>query len=377
MRAIEFMRPHLLGARFEGKSIPLEVLRDLSVLQEMIIEVAKWQFLSEHSDRKRSPRGFAEGVEIRLTNVEDGSAIPILTLFLASQALPTFEPNLPYFEKARELIVSAVYAAEHEQAITEHLPEKFLSYFDTMGRSLRDGEAVEFSTKAHPTPAHLNKETRRRLVLASPRAQKLTEETVVRGLIPEADQEAMSFQIQLPDGHKIKAPLNEQHREIIIDAFNGYRDSARVMIQSMGLFDRQNRLVEIQSIEHVTPLDPLDPVSRLEELRCLKSGWLDGRGEALSSEGIDWLITNLECHFFYEEIKLPHLYPTLNGGIQAEWNLAQKDMSLEIDLITHRASWHSLHLLSVEEEYRDLNLDEEDAWVWLSEQIARLSGGES
>ncbi len=39
MTTIEFMRPRFQGARFEGRCIPLEVLRDLAVLEEMVIEV--------------------------------------------------------------------------------------------------------------------------------------------------------------------------------------------------------------------------------------------------------------------------------------------------------------------------------------------------
>ena len=35
----EFMRPRLTGIRFEGKAIPLEFLKDLAVLEEMIINV--------------------------------------------------------------------------------------------------------------------------------------------------------------------------------------------------------------------------------------------------------------------------------------------------------------------------------------------------
>ena len=57
-----FLEPRLVGALFEGHAIPLEVLKDLAVLQDMIVEVAKWKFLQVNPDRKRSPRGFADGI---------------------------------------------------------------------------------------------------------------------------------------------------------------------------------------------------------------------------------------------------------------------------------------------------------------------------
>jgi hypothetical protein len=36
-----FLTPRLVGDRFEGHAIPLEVLKDFAVLEEMIVEVAK------------------------------------------------------------------------------------------------------------------------------------------------------------------------------------------------------------------------------------------------------------------------------------------------------------------------------------------------
>ena len=59
---VEFLNPRLVGDRFADHAIPLEVLKDLSALEELIVEVAKWHFLQENSERKRIPKGFAEEV---------------------------------------------------------------------------------------------------------------------------------------------------------------------------------------------------------------------------------------------------------------------------------------------------------------------------
>jgi len=68
MSTLEFLKPKLIGPRFEEHAIPLEILKDLAALEEMIIEVAKWKLLQEHPDRKRVPRGFTQGIELRLTD---------------------------------------------------------------------------------------------------------------------------------------------------------------------------------------------------------------------------------------------------------------------------------------------------------------------
>jgi len=377
MRTVEFLRPRLCGTRFEGAAIPLEVLKDLAVLEEMVIEVAKWRFLQEHPDRRRSPRGFTDGIELKLTGVEEGSTVPVISLVVDSLNLPGMSPpNQVYFEQAREAIVCAIAAAEQNQTVVSHLPEECLGYFDRIGRSLRDGESIEFTTPSHTTPARLTKETRRSLVLASSRVRELTEEATLRGSIPEADQDDMTFELQLIDGHKVTGPMPDQHLDTIIEAFNGYRRGTRVLLQGIARYNRQNRLLGLESIEHISLLDPLDVPARLDELRGLRDGWLEGKGVAPCHEGLDWLAASFD-RYFPEDLPLPHVYPTAEGGVQAEWSLASNEVSIEVDLATHRGEWHWLDLTSDAKDLRALTLDDDEAWAWVVTEIRRMAGGEA
>lgn len=370
-----FLRPRLTGARFEGGAVPLEFLKDLAVLEEMIVEVAKSEFFKDHPDRQRSPRGFTEGIELKLTGIEESSAIPVISLAVAPVTL--FPPeNQAYFERARDSIVSAIDAAEQNQPITNHLPEKSLGYFDRLGRSLRDGEAMEFTTSGRERPARLTRETRRRLLLASSRMKELTDETSVRGSVPEADQDNMTFEVQLIEGRRLKAPLDPQHFDTILEAFNNYQTGARVLLQGIGRFNRNERLLRFDSIEHVTILDSLDIPARLDELRLLKDGWLEGSGKAPSHEGLEWL-AKVFSQQYPDDLSLPFLYPTAEGGVQAEWTLAPAEMTLDIDLETRHAEWHALDTKTDAEDARELNLGEADDWLWLTAEIRRLEGGAS
>ncbi len=370
----EFLRPRLRGARFKGGVIPLEVLRDLAVLEEMLIEVAKWKFLEANNGRRRTPRGFGDKVELKLVGIEDGSAIPVLAIAFAGAYLPNMDPMLPHFEAARDAIVAAIGAAEQKATVAGYLPEKTLAYFDRFGRSLRDGESMEFQTPAHPAVARLTKESRRRLVLAAPSAQGLTEDVTQRGLIPEADQEAMTFHLLLSDGRKVKARMEGQVTEAVLEAFNGFRSGVRVAVKGVGKFDRQNHLQGLESVEHVTVLDPLDVPARLDELRTLKDGWLDGKGFAPRAAGLDWLATAFEQHY-PGDLALPRLFPTAEGGIQAEWSLSTQELSLEIDIQRRMAEWHSLDVQSGADAERPLNLDCGEDWQWLAGEIRRTPGG--
>ena len=373
MKAKPFLRPRLTGARFEGKAIPLELLKDLAVIEEMIVEIAKSEFLQDHPDRKRSPRGFTEDVALKLTAVEEGSAIPHISLFVANAALFPSDSEV-YFERARDSVINAISAAEKHQGITDHLPEKSLGYFDRIGRSLRDGEAMEFELPDGAGVARLTKETRRNLLLASAKVKELTDEVTIRGLVPEADQADMSFEVQLVDGRKIKAPLDTQHLDTVLDAFNGYQAGARVLLQGVGRFNRNERLLRMDSVEHINLLDPLDVAARLDEIAMLNDGWLEGRGLAPSKDGLAWMSEAFAKHY-PDELPLPCVYPTPEGDLQMEWALGSAEVSLEIELKTHRASWHMLDHQTESETTRHLQLDSADDWAWIVSEVQRLADG--
>ncbi len=377
MTTVEFLSPRLCGKRFEGAAIPLEILKDLAVIEEMVVEVAKWRYLENNPKRKRIPRRFTEGIELKLTRVDEGSTIAVITMMVTSLYLPTIpSPTQMYFEEAREAIVSAIEAAEHNQPVSQFLPVDSFVYFDRFGRSLREGESIEFTTPSHPNPARLTRDSRRRLVLAPSSVNELTEEVVLRGSIPEANQDNMTFELKLSDGHKVKGPLPEQHLDTILKAFTGYRCGIRVFLQGIGRYNRQNRLLGFESIEHISLLDPLDVPARLDEFRSLKNGWLEGKGLPPSHTGLEWLSLSFD-HLYPEDLSLPYLYPTEDGGIRAEWSLGMSEVSLDVNLETHHGYWHKLNLESDLDEEEHLDLDDNAGWDWIITQIRSMGGDEA
>lgn len=375
MTAETFLSPRLVGERFAGHAIPLELLKDLAVLEEMVVEVAKWHYLNDHPERKRTPRGFTDGVALKLTDVSEGSAIPRIALFVTAAAGLFPAENEECFQKARGSIVAAINAAEHGESITEHLADSHLAYFDRIGRSLRDGEDIEFDYENSERPARLNKTTRRRLTLASAGIEELTEEITVRGMIPEADQRKSQFELEFIDGRRVKAPLESQHHDDVLEAFNGYREGVRVSLQGVGRFNRTERLLAIESVEHISVLESTDIAARLDEFRLLRNGWLNGKGLAPSEVGLDWLTGQIES-LYPEELPTPFLYPTAEGGIQVEWTIGVHEVSLEISLADHNGEWHALNLDTQDDFDRELNLDERQNWEWIAGQIRDLEGAD-
>ena len=371
MRIQQFLSLRLTGDRFAEHSIPLDFLKELPVLNEMIVEAAKLKFLEDHPDRQRSPRGFTEGFELKLTTIKEGSAVLEIGLGTTTNTLFPTE-NQTYLENALDVVVNTIAAAEHNEAITGLVPERMLSYFDRLGRGLRDGEAIEFTTASRRTPAKLTKETRQRLVLRSPEIKEPTQETSTLGTVPEADQDTMTFEIQLLNGQKMKAPIAPQHFGTVMEAFKGYQEGMRFRFEGIGRFSRNWQHLGFDSIEHISALDPLDVSTRLDELRQLKNGWLEGEGLALSGHGLDWLSSTFD-NLYDGELPLPYLYPTEEGGIHAEWSLRGRDINLKIDLSTHKAEW--LWFEGDAEDAQEVNLDDTETWRWIADEIRQATQG--
>jgi hypothetical protein len=373
MTSEPFLKPRFTGARFDGGAIPLEVLADFAALSEMILEVAKWRYREDHPKRKRVPRGFNDGVFLTLTGLEKGSEIPVISLVI-STTTTLFPPEAQtYFEEARLAVVSAVGAAEHNRTITEFLPPKLLGYFDRFGRNLAEGEAIEFADEKLKRTVRLTKATRRKLILASS-ADVLTEETSVHGVVHEFDQRTRTFQITRPDESVLRdLPAKGPHYDTVLEASNGFRDKVHVRVHGVGRFDRHNRLESMEEVESVVILDPLDVKVRIDELKQLRGGWLDGKGIPPKHDGLNWLGDSFET-YFTGDVPFPYLFPTPEGRILAEWDCKPWSPSLEIDLSIKNAEWHALNIETDHEEEKRLDLSLPEDWSWLAERIRALAG---
>lgn len=120
-------------------------------------------------------------------------------------------------------------------------------------------------------------------------------------------------------------------------------------------------------------LHALDIPARLDEFRDMKDGWLEGEGVAPSLEGLDWLATGFD-RYFPDDLPLPYLYPTPEGGVQAEWSLSENEISLEIDLVTHQGAWHRLEMNTHADDVQELKLDD-NGWAWIVAEIRKMVEG--
>ncbi len=115
--------------------------------------------------------------------------------------------------------------------------------------------------------------------------------------------------------------------------------------------------------------------SQLDQLRLLKDGWLEGEGLSPTETGLDWLQDAFDRHL-PGAAPLPHLYPTETGGVQAEWSIGPKEITFELNLVTHSGAWHTLDTETGEVEERILNGDDSSDWKWLARRIEAMLADE-
>ena len=236
------------------------------------------------------------------------------------------------------------------------------------------GESADFSVPSSGASASLDQDRRRRLVSLS-HLREFTDEFTLRGLVPEMDQDRMSFELQPACGSKVGVSLSPLHSEIVREAFNSYKssDPIGVLVSGIGLFGMARQFQSWESVADILPLDPLDVLFRLDGFRNLKDGWMDGDGVAFAQDGLDWLSREFDLCYPLG-VDLPYTYPTAESGVQFEWSLPPRDVSLEVDLMARSGSWHWVDLVTRVSDSGKMDPADPAAWVSFVTDVLGVGG---
>ena len=367
-----FMRVRLRGGRFKEAGLPFPVLGDLAHLQSMVVEIAKWRF-REKRGRSRSPSGFDQ-VYLKITGLRGGSSFKVD--LGTTRPVPEGEPipNREYFEEAGSLLVetieSAGRGAEHPNA---RLPARYMGYFNHIGRSLLNDEAVEVAV-AGGRPARLTQKSRAALVRRS--ANDLMRDITVRGMVTEADQKDMTFRLQQIHGAQVDCSFPERYGDAVIGALASCKNRkgsnrALVRVRGTGAYGKSGRLLRVDPVTSVEPLDPMDVDARLDGFRNLRDGWLEDGGAAPDHAELDWL-ADVFGKYHPAGMPLPRTYPMADGGVSLEWSFGEREADVEIDLKSRTGEWCVFNGGTKEcEEDKEVKLDD-PGWRQIFDDLRRL-----
>lgn len=358
----DFLRPRLVGGRFEEHSLPLDVLKDWTAFEELVIEIAKDIYLKENRDRKRTPRGFTDDFSLRLSAVEPGSAIPVLKRHFSGERLPFSD----LFDRAFALVQASIMAVNMGQAVPEEFPREYLGYFNRFGSSLREGERIEWTAPGAAMPTVYDRTTRKKLVLTGAKSYQTAAD--LRGWITEVNAEKNSFTIKVIGGPKLFGNYPRELAKRVLDALSEFQrdkfQSCKVLVRGQVDYDLNDQPVKVAETQHIELLDPNDVATRCEELAQLKDGWLDGEGIAPSKAGLTAFATawdNAET----AALPLPHIYPTPEGGVQMEWTLGGWEISAEVELASLKAELMAVNVTTRETLDDEASLNTPEGWAAL------------
>ncbi|MFM9104218.1 MAG: hypothetical protein ACKOPS_24050, partial [Cyanobium sp.] len=138
------LEPRFTGERFRANTLPLSLLRDMEALQGIILEIAKDEFRQANPNRRRTPRGFSEGLTLHLVGSREGSYVAQIGMVIDSDVLPGFDPRTQAARSARDRFVDAIaHAQDSSQGSLPPLPAGVWPYVEKFGRGLHDGEAID------------------------------------------------------------------------------------------------------------------------------------------------------------------------------------------------------------------------------------------
>jgi len=354
-----FVQPRFEGARFSDHTLPLDVAKDLAAYEALLVDLAKHLYLIDHEDRQRVPKNFSKDFHLHIERLDSGSTKPVLSV-VAAGVLALGSGNNVYFEKARDLINECIAAPQGQ--LPPNFPQELLSYFNQIGRSLRDGEWMEL-----PLPnngiATLTPERRKNLVLAA--GQFYEREVELSGTIEEVDWVKNTFRLRTLEGDPITVPM-----PLTVDSLmrnNGGKDRHLLTFSAVVSVDSWDKIQKVLSADTFELQLNYELSTRFDEIRTLSNGWFEGAGVAPDSVLLEAFATKL-ISGYPEKATLPTIVPTPEGNLLMEWNLPGEP-SVDISLSEQIAYFHRFLPDFSDEEY-SFPLTSEAEWKAFFSHIA-------
>jgi hypothetical protein len=309
------------GGRFANHSIPVDVLAELGTVQQLIVRVARHLFFQQHTDRRRVPGGFVEAAQLHLVASE-------ASCFTAELARSTERGTWPsasshdrdLFEAARDLSIMALDCASSGEPLPREFPSDALDLLASLGRRLDDDEKLFVRGNPTGTVARVDQSTRMRIAQLAQRP--LVREEILDGEVERLDDAADRFWLRPRGGERVEVPFESHQRAALLEALS-MRPIVRVRVRGQLVLAVQAKMKAVEDMEFVDD-ERAGEVQRLwtriASLEKVGDGWLEGEGRAPSPLALARAREVLaRLLVTYPSLERPKVFPTPDGGVQAEW----------------------------------------------------------
>ena len=363
MEKLELFKPKFSGQRFNDVTLPFELLEDISAYQDLLLQVAKDIYYEKNNNRK-VPKGFGNGVYLKLGNLEQGSTITNILLAAATFFVGHLDTK-EYFTEAQNKLTNTISLAELGKPLESELSENALKIFNKFGKHLKEDEAIYFSPNTNLN-AKFTLNNRRKIILSSPSFENVEDDIDIRGTISGLDKAPLQFAIITKDRIKIYVPVeNIDDFKVVEKAYAKFESEQRVLISATGVYNKQNKLSAIKNIKSVVLLDRNDVPTQLEKFEGYRDGWMNGEGKGFLINDLNWMSKQFD-EYYSRELLLPITFPRLDGGIEFQWKIKNHDITLDVNLKDKTAYLNYLDTITTSDEDLNFNLDNANDWKELN-----------
>lgn len=331
-----------VGRRFANARLPLDVLSDLPALRDLITALAKQEFRQRNPDRQRVPQGFDKAISFALIEIEEGSAIPKLSLEkdIAQQSLPNIGDGMEEIVARAFGRVAKIYDDAAHDVFPQALPQDAIRALSKLGANIQDDERIEFQGQVGQDGNVVSLDYYRRKNLLTRVRETYTKEFEGVGTLTGIDATHNAVQVLTEQYGELRLSL--EGVSLPVEQFDGNLYSLVEFSVSIAL-DAHDEFKSVEDVYSVDLVRPYDEdikrcVKRLQELSKIEKGWLgEGHGEQLVHLAG---IRATQLIFARADLAdLFRIFPTEDGGISLEfdkggWSFAVEimpDGSMEID----------------------------------------------
>ncbi len=361
-----FITPRFEGGRFDG-SLPIEVARDLAAYQDLIVALAKQLYLDQHPSRQRVPKGFSQGFRLDLEQLQEGSTKALIASFTMATA-GLLEPDLSYFDSARDLVAECVRAKSENRPIPTEFPRKFLTFFNAFGKSLREDETVDITPDPN-RPAVLTASSRKLLALEG--QGYYFADVQLQGTVAKNEWEAGRFTLRLLEGTLVDIPLSPTYRDQIRAA--GGNERTMVSMTGVAAFDATDKIRYVSTVSDLFTLPNLELSLEMDNTLPIEQGWLDGEGEAVDVD-LREVVQGVFVTHYPESLPYPHVAPTESGGIHLEWVGSPWRVSAEFFPGSKTCELQATNASERQVVDLDLSLDDPSWWEGVTSFVSKFIG---
>jgi hypothetical protein len=253
----EVVRLRFKGERFRDHALDLLALSELSQFQKLVAETAKSLWRAANPDRERLPPHFEQRTRLCLRQIEEGSAVAPLEVFLEEperDQMGLWEEEPQEAEEvsgAVEMAYKVFEAIERDEPLPDRFPKRLVSEYTKWGQTLAADETIEFTPPSRARPARVSAEHRQRLEAY---AETPYEDVVdAEGEVLEADVHQRRFQLWKDNQNAVTVSFSEEQEEDVTTALKEHR-SLRLHVTGRGEYSPDGqllRIMEVQSLDIV------------------------------------------------------------------------------------------------------------------------------